>query len=246
MKAKNKISFSKVIISLLTYTIIGHAAFDGNYLFTLESATQSTINAITTPQKGMMVYNSTTNKINYYNGTAWIVMRGNSIYNSDGQLTSHRNVDLNTNTLNFTDGNVSIGNPTPNATLDINGSLRVDGIYYDKDGNTGTQGQILTSTTNGTKWTSSVLAPNISNSTINVAAASTVTITLNGENFIPTSTVNIPGFDGTINSVTPVSPTEIQVNITTGAANTFDVVVSNNGVLNTQWVGNGVGLLQVN
>ena len=239
------VKINKIILSTTLCMVLAQA-IDGNYLFSLESATQATINAITTPQKGMMVYNSTTNKINYYNGTAWIVMRGNSIYNSDGQLTSHRNVDLNTHTLNFTHGNMAIGTLSPIASLDVNGSLRIDGIYYDKDGNTGTQGQILTSTANGTKWTTSVLAPNISNSTINVAAASTLTIALNGENFIPTSTVNIPGFDGTINSVTPLSPTEIQVNITTAAANTFDIVVSNNGVLNTQWAGNGVGLLQVN
>ena len=221
-------------------------AVDGNYLFSLESATQADINAITSPQKGMMLYNATTHKINYYNGTAWIVMRGESIYNSNGQLTNHRNVDLSTHTLNFAHGNMAIGTLAPNANLDVNGSLRINGIYYDKDGNSGIQGQILTSTANGTKWTASVPVPNISNSTINVAAASTLTITLNGENFIPTSTVNIPGFDGTINSVTPLSPTEIQVNITTGAVNTFDIVVSNNGVLNTQWAGNGVGLLQVN
>ncbi len=239
------VNINKMILSTTLCMTLAQA-IDGNYLFSLESATQATINAITTPQKGMMVYNSTTNKINYYNGTAWIVMRGNSIYNSDGQLTNHRNVDLNTHTLNFTNGNMAIGTLSPTASLDVNGSLRIDGIYYDKDGNTGTQGQILTSTTNGTKWTASVLAPNISNSTINVAAASTLTITLNGENFIPTSTVSIPSFDGTINNVTPLSPTEIQVNITTGTANTFDIVVSNNGILNTQWAGNGVGLLQVN
>jgi len=241
---KNNIKVVFMIVTFMTTLI--NAAFDGNYVFQLESATQATINAITTPQNGMMVYNSTTNEINYYDGTNWIVMRRNSIYNSDGQLTGHRNVDLNTHNLNFTNGNMSIGNLVPNAILDVNGTLRVDGIYYDKDGNSGTQGQILTATANGTKWTSSVLAPNISNSTINMVASSTVTITLNGDNFIPSSTVIIPGFDGAINSVTPISPMEIQVNITTGAAGTFDMVVSNNGILNTQWSGNGVGLLQVN
>lgn len=28
-------------------------------------------NAISTPPAGLMVYNSTTNKLNFYNGTAW-------------------------------------------------------------------------------------------------------------------------------------------------------------------------------
>ena len=235
-----KIALSTIICLTCTQAI------DGNYLFSLEPVSQTVINAITSPQKGMMLYNSTTHKINYYTGTAWIVMRGESIYNSNGELTGDRSIDLDTHTLNFANGNIAIGTLTPNAALDINGTMRLNGIYYDKYGNTGAQGQVLTSTSSGTKWTESVPAPHISDSTINIASSSTLTIVLNGENFTPTSTVSIPGFDGTINSVTPLSPTQIEVNMTTGTSNTFDVVVSNNGISNTLWAGNGIGLLHVN
>jgi len=245
LKEKNKILFLKVLMALFFSTSFSLAAFDGNYIFQLEPATKAIIDSISIPKKGMMIYNTTDNKINYYDGILWIVLDTN-IYNSNGKLPENRVVNLNTNTLTFINGNVGIGSTIPDATLDVNGSLRVDGIYYDKDGDTGTAAQILTSTSSGTDWTSTVLAPNISNGTINVAVSTTVTITLTGYNFIPTSTVTISGFNGTINSVNPVSPTEIQVNITTGSANTFDIVVSNNGILNTQWVGNGTSLLQVN
>ena len=245
MTLKNKTLFSKISIFLFVCTLSLNAAVDGNYTFQLESAPKSTIEAISTPTKGMMLYNTTVNKINYYDGTEWIALDTN-IYNDNGQLTDNRIVDLNSNTLSFINGKVGVGNVVPNATLDVNGSLRVDGVFYDKDGDGGTASQILTSSVSGTNWTSTVIAPNLSSDVINVAASSTVTITLNGNNFIPTSTVTIPGFNGTINSVNVISPIKIEVNITTSVANTFDIVVSNNGVLNTQWVGNGVALLQVN
>jgi len=243
---KKKILFSNIILFLIMSISFLCAVVDGNYLFQIEAATQTTINAITNPQQGMMIYNSTTNRINYYNGTSWITLQGNSIYNSDGQLTNNRSVDLNTNNLSFINGNVAIGSITPNATLDINGSVKIDGIFYDKNGSVGTSGQVLTAGLGGIEWTSSVIAPYISNTPIAVTASTTVTITLNGENFIPSSAVTIPGFNGIINSINTISPSEIQVNITTGTAATFDIVISNNGILNTQWVGNGVALLQVN
>jgi len=87
--------------------------------------------------------------------------------------------------------------------------------------------------------------PYIASSTVTMAASSTGTLTLTGYNFIPTSTVSIPSFDGNINSTNVISPSQIQVNVTTGAVNTFDIIISNNGILNTQWSGNGLGLLQV-
>ncbi|RUM71706.1 MAG: hypothetical protein DSZ09_02590, partial [Sulfurovum sp.] len=76
----------------------------------------------------------------------------------------------------------------------------------------------------------------------------TTTGTLNfaGSNFLPTSIVTIPGFDGTINSTTILSPTNFTLNVTSGttAAN-YDIVVSNGGVLNTEWSGNGANLLLI-
>ena len=49
-----------------------------------------------------------------------------------------------------------------------------------------------------------------------------------------------------MNSVSIISPTEIIINVTAGAATAFyDIVVSNNGVLNTAWTGNGMNLVDV-
>ncbi len=49
-------------------------------------------------------------------------------------------------------GNVGIGDDTPDAKLDVAGSFRLDGTFADKDGDVGTSGQVLTSTLNGTDW----------------------------------------------------------------------------------------------
>jgi hypothetical protein len=40
--------------------------------FQLPSFTTTQINAIVNPETGLMVYNSTTSAITYYNGTAWV------------------------------------------------------------------------------------------------------------------------------------------------------------------------------
>jgi len=72
MHTKYKILISHTTILLFVFTLFSHAAFNGDYTFQLESATQTDINAISTPQKGMMIYNITDNKLYYYNGTQWI------------------------------------------------------------------------------------------------------------------------------------------------------------------------------
>lgn len=246
MRRNIKILLLPIILLLLLGTHTLHAAFNGTYTFQLEPATQVEIDAISTPLKGMMLYNTTSNEINYYTGTAWMVLNSKSMYDEDNQLTANREVNLSTFDLAFTNGSVGIGDSTPDATLDVAGSMRVDGSFYDKDGDAGIVSQLFTSTGIGMDWTSSATAPNLSNTTISVPSSSTTTITLTGTNFIPSTTVSITGFDGSINSTNVLSPVTIEVNITTGAAGTFDIVISNNGILNTQWAGNGVGLLQVN
>ncbi len=52
----------------------------------------------------------------------------------------------------FSGGNVGIGDATPDALLDVAGSFRLDGTFGDKDGDTGTSGQLLASTGSGTNW----------------------------------------------------------------------------------------------
>ena len=85
-------------------------------------------------------------------------------------------------------------------------------------------------------------------STYVLAQNTTSTLIINGENFIPSTSVSIvnPPFTGTINSINVLNPKTIELNITTdGTLDTYDILISNNGVLNTQWSGNGVNMLQV-
>ena len=236
--------FIHIVFYILSVNTLLYAAFDGNYIFQLESATQANINAIVTPQQGMMIYNTTDGKIYYYDNTSWHIANSSNIYSDDEQLSGNRTVDLNTYSLHFLNGNVVIGT---NASLEVNTSISLGGIFYDKDGDSGTSGQILSSTATGTDWINQSFnpVPYISNALINIPISTTRTITLTGYNFISTTTVSIPGFDGTINSTSILSPAKIQLNITTGGVNTFDIILSNNGILNTQWTGNGVALLQV-
>ena len=226
--------FRKLLFILLSFLPLLSMAFEGNYAFQLESATPLEISSTTLPKKGMMVYNTSINSIYFYNGSSWIEV--SNFYTTNGSMSSTREVNLSSHTLSFVDGNV-----------DINGSFRVNGIFYDKDGDVGLAGQILSTTVTGTNWITPTLTPipYISSSVINVPIATTQNITLKGYNFISTSIVTIPSFDGTINSTTIISPLEIELNITTLAVNTFDFVVSNAGNLNTQWSGNGVGLLNI-
>ena len=85
-------------------------------------------------------------------------------------------------------------------------------------------------------------------STYVLAQSTTSTLIINGENFIPSTSVSIvnPLFTGTINSINILNPKKIELNITTdGTLDIYDILLSNNGVLNTQWSGNGVNMLQV-
>ena len=49
-------------------------------------------------------------------------------------------------------GNVGIGDTTPDALLDVAGSFRLDGVFTDASGDVGSAGQVLSSTAVGTNW----------------------------------------------------------------------------------------------
>ena len=81
---------------------------------------------------------------------------------------------------------------------------------------------------------------------INVWTNQTETIIIDWINFTPNSTINIPWFDGTINSITVLSPNQLEANVTTWATEfTYDLIVSNNWTLNTLWSWNGASLFNV-
>ena len=171
---------------------------------------------------------------------------GNNIYTTDGGISGDREVKLNSHSLGFMGGNIGIGDLTPDALLDVAGDFRLDGALLDKDGDTGIAGQVLSSTATGIDWVDNSPIPFISSNVITVSPSVTTTITLEGDNFTDTSAVSIPGFDGTVDSVNVLSPNEMEVTLTTGASETFyDIVVSNDGILNTEWLNNGKDLLEV-
>ncbi len=177
----------------------------------------------------------------------------NNILTIDTDATTAGDIAFNTDDLfiDTSSSRVGIGDTTPDATLDVAGSLRVDGEFYDKDGDAGTAGQVLASTATGVDWitNSSNPVPYISTTTrFKMQPSSTRTFTLEGVNFLPTTAVSItnPAFSGTVDSVNVLSPTEMEVTVTsTATEDVHDIVLSNSGVLNTVWTGNGVDLFEV-
>ncbi|MDQ7008850.1 MAG: hypothetical protein Q9M94_00995 [Candidatus Gracilibacteria bacterium] len=88
--------------------------------------------------------------------------------------------------------------------------------------------------------------PYITSGSKTITTSTTKNINITGLNFVPSTTVSIPGWAGTINSTTINSPTDLDINITASTtAATYDFVISNSTVQNTLWTGNGVGQLTV-
>ncbi len=147
-----------------------------------------------------------------------------------------------------TNNRLGLGTLTPDEQLHIAQNMRLDHAFEDKDGDAGTMGQVLTSTVTGTDWADNTAQPIpfiSSISSMPVTPNSVGTYTITGYNFTPTSAVSITG-GNTVNSVNILSPAEIEINVT--ASNTignYDIVISNNGVLNTEWAGNGDGIFRV-
>ena len=77
-------------------------------------------------------------------------------------------------------------------------------------------------------------------------AGQSKTIFLEGENFTPNTNISIPGFDGTIDTVTVLSPQTLEITLTGGVTTgTYDLIVDNAGKLNTTWSGNGNNLIEI-
>jgi hypothetical protein len=73
-------------------------------------------NAIASPVKGLIVYDSTTNNFSFYNGTAWADLNGGGVSNWS---------ILGNNIYNSNTGNVGIGASTPSAKLTVNGDALI-------------------------------------------------------------------------------------------------------------------------
>ena len=145
-------------------------------------------------------------------------------------------------------GNLGLGDSNPNEKLKVAGDISVTGGYKDSSGSFGNAGDILKSTGNGTNWGPNNAQPIPFISSISDMPAmpnTTDTYTLSGYNFTPTSAVAISG-GNTVNSVNILSPVEMEINVTSSnAVGNYDILISNNGVLNTEWAGNGNGIFVV-
>jgi hypothetical protein len=88
-----------------------------------------------------------------------VVVSVTTVYNGDADSTAH-SLGANyqwqraVNDLYYNDGLVGIGTGTPSQKLHVQGNLRLTGALYDSNNQTGSSGEILSSTGSGTDWVS--------------------------------------------------------------------------------------------
>lgn len=95
--------------------------------------------------------------------------------------------------------------------------------------------------------TAGALVPYVNNQNqIVLSPNTTQDISIAWINITPGSQLEIPGFDGTINSSFWLSPNEIIANISAwNSTNQYDIVINNNGAKSDQWPWNWVNLLRI-
>ena len=114
------------------------------------SITTTVRDAISSPNSGSTIYNTTDNKLQFYNGSAWTDASGggDNIYTADGTLSGNRAVTLGNNTLSFTTaGNGSIKLDSP-VSVSRNPSLGVS-MYIQGQGATSSTRSLLLENSNG-------------------------------------------------------------------------------------------------
>lgn len=88
--------------------------------------------------------------------------------------------------------------------------------------------------------------PFISSNPVIIPTSTTKDVTIQGDYFLPTTSVSIPSWDGTINSINISSPHNITLNLTSGTTEAnYNLILSNGVSTNTQWTGNGVNYIEV-
>ena len=86
-------------------------------------------------EQGHIIYNTTDSCLQIYSGSAWdcFIIIDSTIYKYDGTLSSDRIINMDGNSITFngsgdvviTDGGfIGIGDPTPDAKLDVEGGYR--------------------------------------------------------------------------------------------------------------------------
>ena len=93
------------------------------------------------------------------------------------------------------DGNIGIGTDAPSQTLDVNGNVRLRNALYDVNNQTGTSGQVLSSTGSGVDWvnTSDLGVDNATNVVVTDESTDTTCFPL----FVTAATGTLPPKTGT-------------------------------------------------
>jgi hypothetical protein len=188
------------------------------------------------------------NKIKFNDPWEWINFTDKAyIYAIDARDEDEVNIEAN---------KVWIWTLTPNSKLDVNGDITenwtlLSNKYQTKIVSSCTVWQAILEIKNDWTvicwWSLSSPIPYIKTTVSKKMWMSTTkNIILDWDNFTPNSIVEIPWFDWTINSTTPLSKYQLETNITSWPNNQiYNIVVSNNWILNTLWAWNWAWLLNI-
>ena len=118
---------------------------------------------VASPVSGQLIYNSTSNKVNYYNGADWISVPDGTGIGGSGTVNT---IPVFTSTGEIGDSRLETSGQTSSATftfqttglttfvgdVKVSGYLELAAGLKDKDGDLGTSGQLLSSTGTATNW----------------------------------------------------------------------------------------------
>ena len=126
--------------SITTATTVSNTSSANTLSTTVNGVTGSTVPVINSNTLGLSGTTLTSTINGVASNTLDISSVANNIYNSDGTLTGNRTVTMSGNTLNFTGGNVGIGQSNPAGPLDVNGrasatSFKVSSSFTDLTNN---------------------------------------------------------------------------------------------------------------
>lgn len=122
---------------LIGNVVVGSSSFDASAVLTVTSSTQGALmprmnttarDNISTPADGLLIFNTSTNQYEFFESTWKAVGGGNTIYNSDDNLTSNRTVTMGTNSLIFS------GNQT--TFKGINAAFASDVVLFEDNAGT--------------------------------------------------------------------------------------------------------------
>ncbi len=129
------LTFSQVGIGTNTpssKSILDLTATDKGFLLPrMTTAQRTAISPSAITDKGMQVFDTTTNSIWYWDGTTWIAQGSKNIYDTNGTigagrtvaLTDNINFDSNTFFINGANNRIGMGTNSPTESLEVRGNI---------------------------------------------------------------------------------------------------------------------------